>query len=912
MSTREPRTPNPVEWPAMRAPASERLLLRDGTVALIRPSSPDDRALVQRFFHALSPDSRRQRFFASGDPAQSIVSELCDSSDASRQLTLLALRQGPGGLEPMAVASYCATDPATAEVSFAVADVAQGRGVGTALLERLAMIASSHGFEWFVAAAMAHNTDMLAVFRDSGFQMSAQSAHGQVDVRLRLQPNAQAVEVLDERNRAATVASLRPLLEPRAIAVIGVSHKPDNLGRRIFERLIEGGFTGDLHAVNPSAIEVAGRRSYASIADVPSGVDLAVVATPRAHVLEVIDGCAAAGIPAVVVISAGFAEVDAEGRALQQALVERTRAHGLRMIGPNCMGVVNARHAIRMNASFAPRLPPEGRLAIASQSGGVGLALLELAGTRKLGVCTFVSLGNKADVSGNDFLQWAESDPATSVLLLYLESFGNPRRFGQLARRIGRRKPIIVVKAGRTPAGTRAAGSHTAGLASSEAAVAALFAQAGVIRADTIDEMFDVAECLDLQPLPAGHRVGIISNTGGPGILAADACESAGLVINPFSDSVRQRLAAQLSPHASVGNPIDLVASAGTAEYEHAIVTTLTSSDVDSLLVMYTPIDLTRTTATLAGIGRGVVAARAAGAVDKPVVVCHFSVATQPAPLPAGNEQVPVYMFPENAARALGRASRYADWRRAPANAFWTFRDVRLREGRDLCRQAITARGETWLTGSELQRLLLSFGLPVVPTEGARHVEHAAAAAGRLGYPVALKVDSPRALHKTEVKGVVIDIRDERSLREVFADFAQRFPEIADPASGARVLVQPMIRGIETLVGVTDDPIFGPLVAFGLGGIETEILRDVAFRIAPLGDLDVDALLHAVKSFPLLEGYRGREPADVPALRDLLLRVSFLAQHVPELRELDLNPVIVGRSGEGCRIVDARARVARV
>ncbi len=355
---------------------------------------------------------------------------------------------------------------------------------------------------------------------------------------------APEMTAIETAARDATAASLHSMLRPRAIAVIGVSRRTGNLGRRTYDRLLAGGFTGPVYAVNPRAEAIDGRASYRGVADLPAGVDLAIIVTPREHVLTTVDDCAAAGIRSLVVISAGFAEAGDDGRRLQQELVARVRGHGMRMIGPNCMGVINASADIRMNASFASRLPPEGRLMIASQSGGIGLALLELAWPRQLGISTFVSLGNKADVSGNDLLQWGECDPHSSVLLLYLESFGNPRRFGQLARRIGRTKPIVVIKAGRTGAGSRAAGSHTAGLASNDTAVAALFAQSGIIRADTIDEMFDVAQCLDLQPLPEGRRVAILTNTGGPGILAADACEGAGLTVAPFGQPTRTALAA--------------------------------------------------------------------------------------------------------------------------------------------------------------------------------------------------------------------------------------------------------------------------------------------------------------------------------------------------------------------------------
>jgi acyl-CoA synthetase (NDP forming) len=425
---------------------------------------------------------------------------------------------------------------------------------------------------------LADNHAVLEVFRDSGFEIRSKSSAGCVDVQLSLAPSDESATAAERRDHQATVASLRPILAPRSVAIIGASRTPTHLSRRILDAIVSGGFGGPIYPINPFATEIGRLRCYRSVRDAPSGVDLAIIAVPADRGLAVVEECGAAGVKAVVVITAGFAELGPPGRTLQDHLVEKVRAFGMRLVGPNCMGVLNTDPGVRLNASFAQRLPPAGRVALASQSGGLGLAILALAAEREIGLSTFVSLGNKADVSGNDLLQYGEEDPKTSVILLYLESFGNPRRFARLARRIGRTKPIVVVKAGRTTAGTRAAGSrHTAGLAASEAAVQALFRQSGVIRADTIDEMFDIAACLDTQPLPRGSRVAIITNAGGPGILAVDACEAAHLVASDFSEATRARLADCLPPAASLGNPIDMVASAGATEYRRAIEVALTA-----------------------------------------------------------------------------------------------------------------------------------------------------------------------------------------------------------------------------------------------------------------------------------------------------------------------------------------------
>jgi acetyl coenzyme A synthetase (ADP forming)-like protein len=893
-----------------KGPAANRLVLRDGSVATVRPATPEDREAVRRFYRDQSPESRRRRFMLSGEPPQNVIDRLCDSSDPTDAMTLVALRQLPDGVHVIAVCSYVSVNATTAEAAFAVDDRFQGRGVATLMLQRLAAMAADHGFRWFQATTLFDNREMIDVFRDSGFAVRSKSADGAVDFRLSVTPSPEGVRAIDERDRIATVASLRSMLEPTSVAVVGASRRRTNLGRQILDALHRDGFRGAIHPVNPHCDEIAGNRCYHSVKELPAGVDLAVVAVPAAQVLGAVDDCGAAGVRSLLVITAGFAESGEAGRTLQRALLEKARGYGMRLIGPNCMGIINTNETVRLNASFAPTFPARGRIALASQSGGLGLAILRLAAERRLGISTFVSLGNKADVSGNDLLQYGEHDPGTTTILLYLESFGNPRRFAQLARRIGRRKPIVAVKAGRTSAGSRAAGSHTAGLASSDVAVDALFRQSGVIRAGTIDEMFDIAMNLDLQPLPQGGRLGIVTNAGGPAILAADACEAAGLTVSELAQSTRDQLAAFLPTHSSLGNPVDLVASAGPDEYRRAIAVALTAAETDALLVIYTQLGTGPAQPTLEAIAAGVADARRAGATHKPVMLCTMNVTSPSGPLDAGSEQIPSFVFPENAVRALGKIAAYAGWRSEPAGLVWGFDDAQPDEARALCREIVGARGETWLTPEELARVLNAFGLPMVPTPAARSEDEAAAVAAIVGFPVVMKISSPRILHKTEAGAVVVNLTTETAVRSAFRQLAAKAPDALSPGSDSTIVVQPMItNGIETLIGVTADPLFGPLVAFGLGGVQVEVLRDVAFRIAPLTDRDADDLMHGIRGFALLQGYRGRPAMDVDALRDVLLRVSAMSIGVPEIQELDLNPVIALPAGHGCRIVDARIKV---
>ncbi len=602
-----------------------------------------------------------------------------------------------GRLRPIATASYLAVSDRVAEAAFAVDDRFQGKGLGSMLLERLAVIAARHGFERFQASTLTDNTPMLEVFRDSGFEIRSKSSGGCVDLQLSLAPSAEGVRAAEERDRAATAASLRPMLTPAAVAIVGASRDPSSIGRRVLDALRAAGFKGPIYPVNPNAAELDGLVCYPSARQLPAGTDLAVIAVPSERVLDVVDDCAAAGVKSLVVISAGFAEVGDAGRALQQQLVERVRNYGMRMVGPNCMGLLNASPRVSLNASFSPVMPPAGSVGFSSQSGALGLAILDLAQQRGVGLSTFVSVGNKADVSGNDLLQYWELDPATSVILLYLESFGNARRFGRIARRIARTKPIVAVKAGRTRAGSRAAGSHTAALAASDVAVNALFQQSGVIRADTIDEMFDIAACLEAQPLPAGRRVAVVTNAGGPGILAVDACEAAGLQVTEFSEATRDRLRAFLPPEATVTNPVDMVASAGPEAYRRTVEIALASADVDALIVIFAPVDRRTSDDTLAAIREGIAAGRQAGATGKPILACVMAESGKLAPLHVDGEKVPAYAFPENAARALGKVAAYAQWRSLPPALFWGFDDVRPGEAREVCREILSSRNDDWL-----------------------------------------------------------------------------------------------------------------------------------------------------------------------------------------------------------------------
>lgn len=908
MSAIQPRF---LPLPYQDSAESGRLILRDGSTAHVRPAVPEDHQALVTFFERLSPESRRRRFWSAALPGEKLIATLCDNSQPRSTLTLVVTRTLDHAERIIATGSYLASKGKNrAEVAFAVDDAFQGKGLGTLLLERLALLAVRQGFTRFWAVTHADNRAMLQVFRESGYDVDETAEPGEIDLDLSVIPTAVSVSRLEIRDRIATAASLRPFFHPQAVAVIGASRDPASIGYRILEALIMNRFQGPIYPVNPKASVVGCMRAYPSVRELPDKVDLAIVVVPRHLVLGVVDDCAAAGVRALVVITAGFAEVDAEGRELQKKLVDKVRGSGMRMVGPNCMGLLNTDPAVRLNASFSPIFPPAGRVAMSSQSGALGLAILQAARRLDLGLSTFVSVGNKADVSGNDLLQYWEEDPNTDVILLYLESFGNPRRFARLARRVSQRKPIIALKSGRTSAGGRAAGSHTAALAAKEVAVDALFQQTGIIRADTLEEMFDLAACLGNQPLPVGKRVAIVTNAGGPAILCADACETAGLVIPELSATTKEKLRSFLPAAAGVGNPVDMIASAGADLYRQAVETVLASGEVDALIVIYIPVDPSRNEEITAALVSAVANARLASPQRLPVLACMMSEDGRPTALGGEHERIPTYAFPEAAARVLGKAAAYASWRGQPVGIVPDFADLDLSAARAVCAEALKARGNGWLSLQETRTVLEAMHLPMAPGGMAATAEEAAAIASKIGFPVAVKLASTSLVHKTEVGGVHLNLGDADSVRRAFADIRGTLEKSGQLAAMEGVSVQTMVKGgVEVMIGVAHDRLFGPLIAFGLGGIHVEILADVCFRVTPLTDRDAAAMVRSIRGYRLLQGYRGHPPGDVAAIEETLLRISRLVEELPEISELDLNPIFVLPPGQGCRIVDARIRV---
>lgn len=888
------------------------VILRDGTSAIIRLARPEDFDDILVFFRRLSPESRQRRFFSPAKPDPDIVRDLCSNADPTKQLSLVVIRtmHAEGERNIIATASYLGRDRRSAEFAVAVDDAWQRKGLGTMLLERLAVLAATNGFVRFLALTMADNRPMLDIFHKSGFTLNEGLEDGYVTIDLAVQSSEESVQKTEMRDRISTATSLRPFFKPKTVAVIGASRNPTSVGYRVMEALVMNRFQGTVYPVNPKASVISSIRCYPSVTNVPEPVDLAVVVVPNKAVLAVVDECAERGVKALVVISAGFAEVGPEGRELQDQLVRKVYGYGMRLVGPNCLGLLNTDPEIQLNASFSPIWPPAGRIAMYSQSGALGLAILGLARRFHLGLSNFVSVGNKADVSGNDLLQYWEEDPLTDLILIYLEAFKNPRRFARIARRVSRKKPIVCVKGGRTTAGQRAAGSHTAALAGSDVPVEALFRQTGVIRTENLEEMFNIAAALAEQPLPAGNRMGVVTNAGGPGILCADACEDGGLVLPELSQETQARLAEFLPSAAGLSNPVDMIASAPPEHFRKTIDVVMSSPEVDSVIVIYIPVGTADDQEILKAMCDGVADARAKGATHKPVLVCPMFGEKECPPLKGQDETIPSYGFPGAVARVAAKVSAYAEWWRKPLGMIPDFEDVRPLRAREICQNAIAERGDGWLSAQETREVLMAFGLPVPPGGVATTADEAVEMASSIGFPVAVKLASVKIVHKTEMGGVHLNLRNEEEVRRAFESIRSRLEKDGELAAMDGAIIQPMAKsGVEVMVGVTEDPVFGPLIAFGLGGVHVEILGDVVFRVTPLTDQDAGEMVQEIRGYRLLEGYRGHAPADIDAIQEVLLRISLLVEEIPEVTELDLNPIFAMAPGEGCRIVDSRIRV---
>ena len=884
-------------------------LLTGGEAVLVRPIQPADAALLGASDRNLSHDAIQQALLGAhpawGPDEASHVAEV----DYDSRMAFVAIVSG----QLVAFASYDRLGPTqpVAEVAFVVAGTYQRHGVATLLFESLAAYARTKGIVHFVAEVMAENSAMLQVFGATGLRCTRANDGRTVRTEIDLRPTPEYRASCDEREATAEVASISAILRPRSIAVIGAGRHPGNVGHEVVRSLLAGDFSGSVYPVNPSARAVCGVPAFPTLSSLPEPIDLAIIAVPSAAVPGVLGEAASTGVRAATIITAGFGETGRSGAEVEAELLRVARRQGMRIVGPNCLGVVNTDPDIRMSATFAALDPLAGGLALVSQSGAVGIVLAEQARVAGLGLSSFVSVGNNLDVSLNDLLCYFERDDRTSVIALYLESLGNPRKFARITRRVGRQKPILVVKSGRSSAGARATSSHTGALlGASDVTVDALFNQAGVIRTDTLGEFFDVATLLANQPRPKGNRVAILTNGGGPGILCADACEADGLIVPQVPDELKAKLAEFLPADAGLNNPVDMIAAAPGESYRKALKLLAEWDGIDAVIILYVPVLVTNSEEIAAGIRA------AALEIEQPVPMLSVFLSSKGTPdsLKTGGLSMPSYPFPEDAARALAHAVRYGVWAETPEGVVPRYEGIRTSEAKALMADVLASlpktgddSGSRWLLPDEVAKLLGCYDIPMAEWRLAPTAQAAGAAAEEIGGKVALKGVAPKLIHKTEAKAVVLNLEGAAAVTQAATEMAARIA--AQGTQVEKFFVQQMVPsgGVEMLVGVVHDKLFGPVVACGAGGTAVEVLKDVKVRITPLTDRDAHEMVTSLRTFPLLDGFRGAPKCDVAGLEDLLLRVSAMVEHHPEILEMDCNPVIV--LPEGAVIVDARIRI---
>jgi acyl-CoA synthetase (NDP forming)/RimJ/RimL family protein N-acetyltransferase len=883
----DPDDPYPSRWEA-------DVVLRDGGTAHLRPIRPEDAEGLQRFHLRQSPESVYLRFFAPMPELSASDARHFAHVDHRRRVAFVITL----GDDIVGIGRYEQTDDTTAEVAFNVSDAHQGRGLGSVLLEHLAAAARENGVHRFVAEVLPQNRKMVGVFRDAGYEVRSDYDDGVIALTFDIDPTERSLAVMEAREHRAEALSMQVLMQPRSVAVIGASRRSGTIGHRLLADLLAGGFSGAVHVVHPVADAVLGVPAVPTIRDVEGGADLAVIAVPAEGVLDVVRECAASGVHGLVVVSAGFAETGARGLARQRELVRVARANGLRVIGPNSWGVINADPQVRLNVSLVETLPAHGRFGLFSQSGGLSVAVLDAVRRRGIGLSTFLSAGNRADVSGNDCLQYWEEDPATDVVGLYLESVGNPRKFSRIARRLARKKPVVVVKSGTSNFGTPPGHAVRPSRAPQEA-FDAMLRQSGCIRVETPRQMLDVAQLLLSQPLPGGRRVAVVGNSDALGALIADACTSWDLDV--------------------VHGPVSVPSQATPQEFKKALRDAFGDPSVDAVAVAFIPPVRTP------GEEVAQVLAEAAARSDKPVVACLLGMdgvvdhlqqlVLKPPhrpPHPETTEVVPSYAVPEEAVRALAAVTRYAEWRRRDPGHRVAPAGMDLDAAHVLVRDLLAARpadgteSPVPLDDATTARLLALAGVELWPSVPVPDAASAVAAARELGFPVALKTSAPHLRHRVDLGGVRLDIAGEQELE---ADYEQMRARLT-PLGGGELVVQKMAPlGVACVVRSVEDPLFGPVVSFGLGGDASELLGDVAHRIPPLTDVDVADLVRSTRASPKLFGHRGAAPVDVAALEDVVARVSSLADVLPEVAELELNPVVV--STAGAHVLGATVRLAR-
>jgi len=874
--------------------ASSNVILKDGSSVTVREYKDQDLPKLRDFVNSVSDASIEGRFMQIV-PRERALNLLLEKG----KFSIIGIRED----RIIAHGALYESEGTSAEAGIIVDDRIQSGGLGTAMLGLLAEYAVRSGVTEIKSYVSPQNYKMIGAMKTLGFALESEVKPGVIVVRFSPSTLPEAITNFENRDAISAINAVKFFLEPKSIAVIGASSERTAIGGQLFFNLIESNFKGPIFPINPKHEFIQGIKSYKSIKEVNYPVEVAFIVVNADLVNEVAEECGQAGVKGLVIISSGFSEIGEEGRKRQAVLSKTCEKYGMRVIGPNCMGVVNTSDDVSMNGQFSPFRPMKGRVSFLSQSGALGIAIIDITSKLGLGMSSFVSVGNKVDISGNDLIQYWEKDKNTDVILLYLESFGNPTKFSRIARRVTRTKPIVAVKSGRFGAGFRATQSHTGAiLSASDVTVDALFKQSGVIRAETLDDMFDITSILAYQPVPKGNRVAILTNAGGAGILAADACEANGLSVPELSDETKNKLRAFLPPIAGVKNPVDMSAGAGAEGYEKALDVLGATDEIDSIIVIFIPPVV---------MDPGIVGSRILNAAariknSKTIVSVFMAYKGVPETLKREGMSIPSLPFPEDAAYALSKAVEYGKWKYSPERKIPKFEIKEEELVKGIISSALK-QGREWLSYEECDKILTTYGIPTVKTvKGNNSAEIREKVKGWNG-KVAIKAYGPKLIHKSDVGAVKLNVPADEA-----GDESEKMINLLN-RNGYEVdyiVVQEMVpEGIEMIAGSTHDPAFGPIVMAGMGGKLVELLKDVSIRLAPLSEADAEEMISELRTSKVLQGYRGGIVADVSSYKDVIARISKLVYDNPEILELDLNPVIVMEQGKGSKTVDFRIRV---
>lgn len=897
---------NDISYPSQY---SSRVILKDGSAILFRPIKLDDAQAWLDFYHRISKRSIYLRLHHT--PPEMTIDDavrFC-TADYQNQFAFVAEAIIEKQKQIVAVGRYNRMpDTKTAEIAFIIQDEYQEKGIGTKLIEWLATVARQNDIDTFEAYVLPENTTMLSTFQGYGFHMKEELENGIYHITFPLTRTPEVVREKDSRTLQSTLKSLEHILKPHSVAVIGATNRPGAIGRLVFQSMLQSGFSGVVYPVSMNYDAVLSVKAYRSVLGVPGDIDLAIITVPAAQVLNVVDECGKKKVKGLIIISDGFKEKGPEGAVMERDVANTAFGYGMRIIGPNCMGIINTDPAVKLNATFSLINPPQGNLAFISQSGALGLGVLEYAQGQNIGFSSFISVGNRADIAATDMLQYWEKDPATKAILLYLESFDNLDIFSRVSRRVSASKPILAIKGGSTAEGSRASRSHTGAMATPDVVSDALLKEAGIVAVNSMGDLFESAILLANQPVPRGRRVAILTNGGGPGILAADSCSRNGLKVPELSTDIISKLKPLIKRDISINNPLDLTAGVSSQEFEDCLKILAEDPGNDAVITIFVPPAGLDVSNIESAIGNAVPVFQQS---KKPVLTCFVGLANLKGKQLNGMF-IPYYLFPENAAAALSNAVKYHELINRPSGTIPVFKDIERDKGHQLVSAIMksTIQRPIWAANDQISELFKYYGIRFAETRFASTAEEAADVATKTGFPVAIKLDSATITHKTDVGGVVLNVKYAEEAKQAFLDIKSNLERIGRGKEMQGVSIQHMVtEGTELIVGVTSDTLLGHVIMFGMGGVYAEIIKDTAVRLLPLTDVSAAELINSIKMSALFKGYRGSLPLDTEALTDLLLRVSAMVEDIPQITEMDLNPVKLQTAGHGYQVVDARISI---